>query len=122
MITDKHTIGQLGEELTAEYLRKQGYIIVKKNYRDRFGEIDIIAENHTTLVFVEVKTRTQGALVSGMEAIDYHKQKRIKTTAISFAKRLKLPLNLRFDVCEVTLIPKENGLVEPKLHYIPEAF
>ena len=103
-------------------MRKHGYIIVKRNYRDRFGEIDLIAENRSFLVFVEVKTRTQNALFSGREAVDSHKQKRIIATARGFAKRLHLDLQMRFDVCEITILDEQDNHWKYHLNYIPSAF
>ena len=63
-------LGRLGEEYVAQYLRKNGCIVIKMNWRDRYGEVDIIAEDKENIIFVEVKTRTQGAMVSGIEAVD----------------------------------------------------
>lgn len=122
MNTNKQNHGRFGELVTAEYLREQGYIIVKKNYRDRFGEIDIIAENRDTLVFVEVKTRSEDAWFSGREAVDFYKQKRIVMTANAFAQRIHLDLPFRFDVSEVTLFRDNEGKLSYRIHYIPSAF
>lgn len=116
------SFGNLGEELVSEYLREQGYIIVKRNWRDRFGEIDVIAENGEHIIFVEVKTRMEGALVSGLEAVDRRKAERIRKTALSFVKRLHRELEPRFDVAEVTAYIRENGTVGYRLNYIRSAF
>ncbi|MBR4072709.1 MAG: YraN family protein, partial [Clostridia bacterium] len=96
-------LGALGEDLVAEYLRKQGFIIVKRNWKDRFGEIDVIAEDKKHIIFVEVKTRTEGALVSGAEAVDRRKAERIRKTALTFLSRFRMELTPRFDVGEVTV-------------------
>ena len=51
-------VGKAGEDFVAKYLKSQGYIILKRNWRDsRYGELDIVAENHECIAFVEVKTR-----------------------------------------------------------------
>jgi len=115
-------LGQLGEDLVAKYLRQQGAIIVKRNWKDRFGEIDVIAEDKQHIIFVEVKTRTEGALVSGVEAVDRRKAERIRKTALSFVRRLQMELTPRFDVAEVTVFSKEDGSVGYKLNYIISAF
>ena len=79
--------GHIGEDKVASFLRKRGYSIIKRNYQCRFGEIDIIAETDKYIVFVEVKTRNNGAVVSGIEATDAYKQRRIMLTAQDFIRR-----------------------------------
>ena len=54
---DKHSLGQFGEEQAARYLRRRFYSILERNYRCRFGEIDLIAKRGGVLAFVEVKLR-----------------------------------------------------------------
>lgn len=115
-------IGNLGEEMVAEYLKQNGYIIVKRNWRDRFGEIDVIAEDNEHIIFVEVKTRTEDAIVSGTEAVDYKKAERIRKTAYMFLKRLRRELTPRFDVASVTVYLREDNTVGYKLDYIKSAF
>jgi len=115
-------LGRLGEDMVAEYLRRQGYIIVKRNWKDKYGEIDVIAESKEHIIFVEVKTRTQGALVSGAEAVDYRKAERIKKTALMFLSRIQVKLMPRFDVAEVTVFGKPDGSLGYKLNYIKSAF
>lgn len=115
-------LGNLGEDLVAEYLRQNGYIIVKRNWRDRFGEIDVIAEKDAHIIFVEVKTRTDGALVSGFEAVDRKKAENIRKTALLFLKRLHRELIPRFDVAEVTVYIRKDNKVGYKLNYIKSAF
>ena len=117
----KISLGREGEDRVARYLKQNGYIIVKRNYRERFGEIDIIAENNTYLVFVEVKTRSEGAIVSGVEALDRNKQFRVYKTGMSFLKRLHIDLIPRFDVAEVTVTKSEDG-EKWSLNYIENAF
>src|SRR3954463_978780 len=61
MSTDlRHRLGRLGESLAAEHLERRGFAIVARNHRTRFGEIDIVAHDGTTLVICEVKTRRAG--------------------------------------------------------------
>lgn len=114
--------GAEGERRVAEYLRSKGYIIIKRNYRDRFGEIDIIAENEAYLIMVEVKTRENGAVVTGFEAVDAAKQKRIRKTGIMFSKRLRNTMPLRFDVAEVTVHTSSDGSEAWRLKYLENAF
>lgn len=119
---DFKTLGKMGEEKVAEFLISKGYIIIKRNWRDRYGEVDIIAENGKNIVFVEVKTRTEGAIVSGADAVDSSKQRLIKNEAVSFVKRLNTDLIPRIDVAEVTVSFDADGKSKWKLNYIKSAF
>ena len=73
--------GAYYENLVAEYLKTQGYEILEKNYRCRIGEIDLIAKEGETLVFVEVKYRRDDKMGNPKEAVDRKKQKKISMTA-----------------------------------------
>lgn len=116
-------LGEAGEQFVADYLKSKGYIIIKRNWRDsRYGEIDIVAENHENIVFVEVKTRQSNALVSGIEAVDTKKQRRIKNASYMFMKRLRTTLPSRLDVAEVTLLSENDGKFEFQINYIENAF
>ena len=114
--------GGMGESLTAEFLRKNGVVIVKRNYHCRYGEIDIIAENKEYIIFTEVKTRREDSLVSPAEAVDARKQRRIILTAEDFLSKYETELQPRFDVAEVTVFKKSDGSDGYKLHYIINAF
>ena len=115
-------IGREGERRVAEYLRQHGYIILRRNWRDsRYGEIDIIAENRENIVFVEVKTRSAGALVSGFEAIDAKKAQRTKNAALFFIRKLNTDLPPRIDVAEVTVETDGENKEKWKLKYIKSA-
>ena len=119
----KAELGKAGENFVAQYLKSKGYIIIKRNWRDsRYGELDIVAENKDNIVFVEVKTRAQGALVSGIDAVDINKQRRTKNASQMFMKRLRTNLLPRIDVAEVTAIEEKDGLFQFKLNYIENAF
>ncbi len=116
-------VGKSGEDFVADYLRKNGYIIIKRNWRDsRFGEIDIVAENQECIAFVEVKTRAKNALVSGLEAVDKDKQRRIKNASQTFMRRLRTKLPPRLDVAEITVTDQKDGKFQFEINYIKNAF
>lgn len=69
----KKHIGEVGEQLTVDYLRKNNYHVLQTNFRTRFGEIDIIAEKDRKLVFVEVKTRIGDLKGKPYESVRYPK-------------------------------------------------
>lgn len=119
---DKKTLGQMGEEFVADFLRKHGHIVIKRNYKNRYAEIDIIAEDKNNIVFVEVKTRTEGYMVSGIEAVDAAKRERLTNAANMLVSILKTPKTPRMDVAEVTVTVKEDGKIAYKLKYIKSAF
>ena len=115
-------IGSEGEKRVAEFLRRRGFSIIKRNYLCRYGEIDIIAENQEFLLFVEVKTRKEQSLVSGAQAVDAFKQKRILLTANDYIAKTESEKQPRFDIADVTVYNKEDGNLGYRLNYIENAF
>ena len=95
-------LGRAGEDAAANYLISKGFEIVGRNYHSRSGEIDIIASGCGYIVFAEVKLRKKGATVSGLEAVDVRKMRRIYKTACQWLNRNPCDLQPRFDVIEVT--------------------
>lgn len=100
---NKHLqLGKAGEEIAVKYLRKQGYKIICENYRSGLGEIDIIAQDRDTVVFVEVKSRTSDKFGFPYESIDRKKQNQIMKSALIYVKKEKIAhTNLRFDVISI---------------------
>lgn len=74
-------IYKIGEDLSAKFLERKGYSILHKNYRVKGGEIDLIAHDRDSLVFIEVKTRSKHSIKQAMMSISYTKRKRITYTA-----------------------------------------
>jgi putative endonuclease len=96
--------GRLGEAFAAEYLVRQGYEILEKNYRRQFGEVDIVARDRGTLVFVEVKTRHSHLYGAPVEAVDKRKQRQLSKIAQGYLLSCQLhDTAARFDVIGVTL-------------------
>ncbi len=71
-------LGQAGEELAAQFLVRQGYQILARNLKTRYGEIDILALDHQTYVVVEVKTKTSLAFGQPVEMVNWHKQQKLR--------------------------------------------
>src|SRR4051794_19720213 len=104
MSRDRVVLGVLGENLACAELERRGYAIVARRYRDRGGEIDIIARDGRTTVFVEVKTRDGRAYGSGAEAITWTKRRRIVRCATDYLARTGLTdTACRFDVVVIDL-------------------
>ena len=97
----KKLLGKKGEKLVAEYLKKQGFEIVKRNYKTPFGEADIIAEFQDEIVFVEVKTRTGENYGAPSEAVTANKKQRYYQMAKLYGLSIGQEPNARFDVVEV---------------------
>ncbi|MHB8769489.1 MAG: YraN family protein [Syntrophales bacterium] len=98
--------GKRGEELAAAYLVEAGFRIVERNYRCRFGEIDIVAEEGETLVFVEVKSRRSAAYGGPLLAVDARKQGKISRISLHYLAERNLGHRpARFDVVAVMLLP-----------------
>jgi len=98
--------GRAGEELAAGYLSGRGYEIVETNFRARGGEIDIIAREGETVVFVEVKTRSEREEISPRFSITARKRSRIVKVAQQYLKKTGCPIYAtpaRFDVVTVDL-------------------
>ena len=89
--------GAAAETLAAEFLEARGLAVVKRNYRCRGGEIDLIARDGTTLVFVEVRLRSSGAFGGARASITATKRRRIKFAAGLFLSNLRREPPCRFD-------------------------
>jgi putative endonuclease len=86
----RHTLGMLGERLAAEHLERRGFAIVERNYRTRWGELDIVAFDGHVLAFCEVKTRRLAAGAGNpFEAIRPRKQLRVRKMAQSWLRERK---------------------------------
>lgn len=111
-------LGKVGEDFSAKYLEAQGYKIIDRNYKIRTAEIDIIAEKDNTIIFVEVKTRSNIRHGFPVEAVNLKKQKRIIQAASVFLQDEKyFDCACRFDVIEVYSVSDEL-----KLRHIENAF
>ena len=111
--------GEQGEQIAVNFLKRLGYQIEQQNYRCRQGEIDIIAKDGATLVFVEVKTKTQAAFGAPQAMVTPTKQKTITHVAMRYVQQHRfLDTALRFDVIAITFRPHGTAEVE----HIPAAF
>lgn len=102
MVTLSQRFGRTAEKRAARFLRRSGYRIVETNYRNRIGEIDIIARERDTLVFVEVKARRSARYGSPKHAVTQPKQRKITMTALAYLKETgQSQAKARFDVVAV---------------------
>jgi putative endonuclease len=91
--------GRRGEQVAARHLKRCGYVILARNYRAAGAEIDLVALDESTLVFVEVKLRAGSGFGTPVEAVDLEKREHIRRAARAFAEWRGVPdLPARFDV------------------------
>ena len=102
MTLQRQRLGQSAENLAVDELKRQGYAILARRYRTRHGEIDVVAQDGETLVFVEVKARTTGEFGEAAEAVTRWKQRRLVSMAVEYVSRHGLTARAcRFDVVAV---------------------
>jgi putative endonuclease len=111
MINKRQQFGKKSEDIAAKYLKKNGYKILEQNYRTKLGEIDIIAKDKDTLVFIEVKARRSIQFGSPKWAVTPKKQRRISMVALYYLKTAKLShTRARFDVVSISSINDRSGI------------
>jgi putative endonuclease len=101
----RQRLGKSGEDLAVDELRRLGYAILARRYRTRHGEIDVVAREGETLVFVEVKARTTREFGQAAEAVTPGKQRRVISMAIDYLARHRLTeVACRFDVVAIDAV------------------
>ena len=114
----KKELGRRGEEVAFRFLKKKGYRIIEKNYVCRMGEMDIIAKEKDTLVFIEVKTRTSALFGPPQLAVNFSKQRQLSKVALNYLKEKRLEdVKARFDVVAILL-----GQSQEEIELIKDAF
>ncbi|MCH7927743.1 MAG: YraN family protein [Deltaproteobacteria bacterium] len=109
-MNDKKSKGDFGEETACKYIKKNGYKILGKNFRTKFGEIDLIGIDNDTICFIEVKARSSSDYGSPEQFVTKRKQERLWKTASIYINKNTLEFgNYRFDVISVDL---ENEEIE----------
>ncbi len=114
--------GQCGEDAAVKHLKNKGYKIVERNYRNKIGEIDIIAKDRENLVFVEVKTRSSDKFGTPAEAVTYYKKQKIVNCAKVYLIKNPTALNIRFDIIEVYGVFNNGMFTFEKLNHYEQVF
>jgi putative endonuclease len=115
----KDDLGRLGEKLGARFLRRQGYRVVARNYACPAGELDLVALDRDTLVFVEVKTRRDDAAAMPEDAVNFHKRRQVTAAAKYYLLQTRAhDRPCRFDVLAILL--REGQ--EPEIEHFVDAF
>ena len=110
-------LGEKGETLAVEMLRKKGYSILAENWRSRRNEIDVVAKIGETIVFAEVKTRSTNFFGDPSQAVSLAKQKRLIQAANDYLEHHEIDLEARFDV--ISIVSNTNSI---KLEHLEDAF
>ena len=112
-------LGARGEDLAVQYLKKKGFKVIERNYHCSAGEIDLIAREGKTLIFVEIKTRSSSEFGLPQEAVDRFKQKKMIEVARAYMAEHHLTEDIpaRFDVVAIQLTP-----TGPDIELIKDAF
>jgi len=114
----RQTLGKLGEDLACQELQRRGYAILARRYRRRGGELDIVARDGQTIVFVEVKTREGCEFGAGAESVTRFKRRRMASVALDYMARHKLvECACRFDVVSIDM-----GQSNPRIELYRNAF
>ena len=118
MTRDRLELGKKGENLALKTIRNMGYQDIVQNYRCRLGEIDLIARDGDTLVFLEIKTRRTGSTADAKEAVNARKRRQISKVALNYMKTNNCEnTRARFDVVAISLVGSS-----PKIEVIKNAF
>lgn len=116
-MAESHDLGQKGEELAVEHLKKAGFKIIAQNWSSGKNEIDIIAENNEFILFIEVKTRKVDFQMHPAAAVNHQKQRAIIYAASAYLKRFGIDKESRFDI--ITVIQTQESF---EIDHIENAF
>lgn len=116
-MAEHNEMGQRGEKVAQSFLLEKGYKILHVNWRNRKSEIDIIAMDGDTLVFVEVKTRQTNHFGDPENAVDYKKQRRIIRAANAYVLKHRIENDARFDI--ISILIEKNATV---INHYTDAF
>ncbi|MFY0542819.1 YraN family protein [Brevibacillus sp. H7] len=113
-------LGQKGESVAERFLQSKGYQTVARNVRSRHGEIDLIAMDGDTLVFVEVRTRSGFAYGTPTESVTWRKRRKLQELALAYLQNCSQPVkHFRFDVIGIVYVP---AALQPRIDHIIHAF
>ena len=99
-------LGKRGEDLAAQLLKRKGYTLLERNWEFNGWEVDIIARSRHEIVFVEVKTRSDDALLRPEESVDFNRRCRLTSAANAYVKFNHINLEPRFDIIAIVLNDK----------------
>ncbi len=123
MLNKQQQFGRESESVAAGHLKKNGYKILEKSYYTKLGEIDIIAKENDTIVFVEVKARKSGRFGNPKYAVTFKKQRKISMVALYYLKSTgQSNAKARFDVVAINSAQSAPGVKGMEIEIIKNAF
>jgi putative endonuclease len=111
-------LGQWGEEKAADYLRGEGYVVRHRDWKFGHRDLDLVAMDGMTLVFVEVKTRRNNDFSEPEQAVDWRKMRNLAIAANAYVKMYRLDFDIRFDIVSVVGTSYDAS----EVHHIKDAF
>lgn len=116
-MAEHNTLGQLGEDLAADYLLKMGYKILERNWRFRKAEVDLIVQKENIIAIVEVKTRTSADFGNPQDFVKPKKIKLLVNAVNEYIVSNNLDVTVRFDI--IAILQQEN---KTSLEHLEDAF
>ena len=110
-------LGKWGEDCAADYLQRMGYTIIARDWKSGHRDIDIVAMDNETMVFVEVKTRRNRDFVEPETAVDYHKLRNLQGTINHYVKYFHVNHDIRFDI--ITVVGTIDG-DQPEIEHLKD--
>jgi putative endonuclease len=114
----RQRLGEQGESIACEALEGLGYTIIERRYRTRFGEIDVVANDHGTVVFVEVKTKTDCTFSDPVESVTKQKQRRL----VSMAEQYVAYHHLDNTPCRFDVVAVDSSVAPSRITIYKDAF
>lgn len=118
MNTKRKELGAWGERVTVQYLQEHGYVILARNWKTKLGELDIVAKDRATIVFVEVKTRATGRYGYAEESVTATKRHTLRRLAELFLRAIQQS-GTRYRIDVVAIMPAISG--QPEIRHIEDA-
>lgn len=123
MTDQRRALGQKGEQMAEDFLEQKGYEIISRNVRTRRGEIDLIAMDGSTLVFVEVRTRASHAFGTALESVTWRKRQKLRELAMEYLQsREGYVPSFRFDVIAVEYTDRGTDEESFRIQHVEHAF
>ncbi|MBN2120348.1 MAG: YraN family protein [Candidatus Omnitrophica bacterium] len=115
MKSENLAIGYLGEDIAKRYLQKKGYKIIERNYKTKYTEIDLIARDRKTLVFIEVRTKTKEEFGIPEESLNHNKINKLIRGATAYMIQKRYEIDYRIDA--VCIVLEKNKKIRRLAHY-----